>query len=138
LENDGKPIKNCSGGNNTHLSYQTREWIMIKKIATNIDILKDVEVTIPLWQLWRKILFYWKFKEEVLLKQQELRKLEDARLAESGENSTGINDDNEWDTDDGGEIFGGGRGLKPRPCIYYALSLPTELSSRRRRWRWNC
>jgi len=26
--------------------------------------------------------------------------------------------------------FGGGRGLNPGPCIYYALSLRTELSSR--------
>jgi len=27
-------------------------------------------------------------------------------------------------------FFGGVRGLNPGPCIYYALSLPTELSSR--------
>ena len=29
-------------------------------------------------------------------------------------------------------FFGVGRGLNPGPCIYYALSLPTELSSRER------
>jgi len=27
-------------------------------------------------------------------------------------------------------FFGGGRGLYPGPCIYYVLSLPTELSLR--------
>jgi len=27
-------------------------------------------------------------------------------------------------------FFGGGQGSNFRPCIYYALSLPTELSSR--------
>jgi len=27
-------------------------------------------------------------------------------------------------------IFGSGRGLNPGPCIFYALSQPTELSSR--------
>jgi len=27
-------------------------------------------------------------------------------------------------------FFCGGRGLNPRPCIFYALSLSTELSSR--------
>jgi len=27
-------------------------------------------------------------------------------------------------------FFCGGRGLNSRPCIYYTLSLPTELSSR--------
>jgi len=27
-------------------------------------------------------------------------------------------------------IFGGGKCLNPEPCIYYALSIPTELSSR--------
>jgi len=27
-------------------------------------------------------------------------------------------------------FFCGGRGLNPGPCIYHALSLPTELSSR--------
>jgi len=41
-------------------------------------------------------------------------------------------------------FFGGGRGLNPRPCIYYALSLPTELNSRglnytplKRKWKWS-
>jgi len=29
-------------------------------------------------------------------------------------------------------FFGGGRDLNPRPCIYYALSMLTELSSRER------
>lgn len=29
-------------------------------------------------------------------------------------------------------FFGGGRGLNSGPYIYYALSLPTELSSRER------
>jgi len=27
-------------------------------------------------------------------------------------------------------FFCGGRGLNLRPCIYYALSIPTELNSR--------
>lgn len=27
-------------------------------------------------------------------------------------------------------FFGGGRGSNPGPCIFYALSIPTELSSR--------
>jgi len=27
-------------------------------------------------------------------------------------------------------LFGGGRGLNPEPSIYYAFSIPTELSSR--------
>jgi len=31
-------------------------------------------------------------------------------------------------------FFGGGRGFNPMPCIYYAFSLPTELSSRGRWW----
>jgi len=26
-------------------------------------------------------------------------------------------------------FFGGGRDLNPRPCIYYALSIPTERNS---------
>jgi len=30
-------------------------------------------------------------------------------------------------------FFGGGRGSNPRPCIYYALSIPTELSSKGQR-----
>jgi len=28
-------------------------------------------------------------------------------------------------------FFCGGRGLNPRRCLYYALSIPTELSSQR-------
>jgi len=28
------------------------------------------------------------------------------------------------------DLFGGGGGLSPGPCIFYALSIPTELISR--------
>jgi hypothetical protein len=32
------------------------------------------------------------------------------------------------------DLFGGGRGSNPEPCIYYVLSLSTELSSRGQVW----
>ena len=35
-------------------------------------------------------------------------------------------------------FFGGGWGSNPRPCIFYALSIPTELNSRGHiKWVWN-